>query len=127
MKVARDVMGPALVVGPELSVAGLARLLVEKDADGVCVVEGDRVVGVATAMDLVFREKEVHGPTVVAIWDLVLPLGLSRTRREVEKSAAADVGGLMTRDVVSVGADTPLPEVAARMVDEHLSYVPVLD
>lgn len=126
-KVAREVMEPALVVGPELSIGGLARLLVDKDADGVCVIEGGNLVGVATAMDLVYREKEIHGPTVVAVWDLVLQLGFARAQREAEKIGAADVGGLMTREVVTVTGDTPLVEVATRMVEDHLSLVPVLE
>jgi CBS domain-containing protein len=127
MKCARDVMEPALVVSPELSIAGLARLLVERDADGVCVLEGDRLVGVATAMDLVYREKEVHPPAAVAVFDLVLQWGIGRTQRELEKIGASDVAGLMTRAVVTVHPDTTLTEVATRMVEEHLSLVPVLD
>lgn len=126
-KTARDVMEPALVVAPELPIAELARLLVERDTDGVCVVEGGQLVGVATAMDLVYREKEIHGPAVVAVWDLVLPLGLGRAQREAEKIAAVDVSGLMTREVVTVSADAPLTEVADRMVVDHLSLVPVLE
>jgi CBS domain-containing protein len=127
MKVARDVMEPALVVPPDLPIAELARLLLENDADGVCVVEGGALVGVATAMDLVYREKEIAGPTVVAIWDLVLPLGLQKARREAQKVGAADVRGLMTREVVTATGDEPLQHVATRMVDEHLSLVPVLE
>jgi CBS domain-containing protein len=127
MKHARDVMEPALVVRPDLPIADLARLLLEHDADGVCVVDGGRLLGVATAMDLVFREKEIAGPGVVAIWDLVLPIGLRRAQREAEKVSAADVQGLMTRDVVTTTGDESLQHVATRMLDEHLSLVPVLD
>jgi CBS domain-containing protein len=127
MKHARDVMEPALIVRPELPIADLARLLLEHDADGVCVVDGGRLVGVATAMDLVYREKEVAGPAVMAIWDLVLPMGVRRAQREAAKATAADVGGLMTRDVVTTTGDGELQHVATRMVDEHLSLVPVLE
>lgn len=127
MKHARDVMEPALVVRPDLPICDLARLLLEEETDGVCVVEGGRLVGVATKMDLVFREKEIAGPGVVAIWDLVLPIGQRRARREAAKAAAADVRGLMTREVVTTTADAELQQVANRMIDEHLALVPVLE
>lgn len=125
---ARDLMEPARTVSPELSIPGLARRLLELEVDGVCVVDaGDRLVGVVTAMDLVFREREIHPPVTIAILDLVLQLGRGRTERELAKIAAVSVSELMTRDVVTVGPDTPLPEVASRMVDQHLSLVPVVD
>lgn len=127
MRVAADVMEPAREVPPDLSIPAVARILVEEDLDGVCVVDEGRLVGVVTAMDLVFRERKVRTPVVVALLDAVLSFGADRTRKDLEKIGAVRVSGLMTPDPVTVGPATPLDEVATRMVDEHLSVVPVLD
>ena len=128
MKVARDVMEPAALVPSSLDVAELARRMLASDVEGVCVVEeGDRLVGVVTGMDLVFREKKVHPPVTFALLDLVLSFGTRRTERELEKMAAVTVAELMTREVTTALPDTPIDEVATRMVEDHLSMIPVLE
>jgi CBS domain-containing protein len=127
MQHARDVMVPARTVEPELDIPGLARLLLDEDLDGVCVVQGDALVGVVTAMDLVFRSKKVHPPVTFALLELVLELGRRRTEKELAKITAATVGGLMTGEVVTVAPDTPLDEIASHMVEQHLTLLPVLD
>src|SRR5262249_3456011 len=80
-----------------------------------------------TAMDLVFREKRVHTPTPITILDVVLLFGVSRTEHELQKMSASRVGELMTRGPYTVGPDAALDEIATRMVDGHLSLVPVVD
>jgi CBS domain-containing protein len=121
-------MEPAATVGVELDLAGLAQRLLAADVEGVCVVDpSERLIGVVTGMDLVFREKKVHPPATVALLDLVLTFGAKRTERELEKMAALTVGQLMTRAVVTAVPDTPLDELATRMVDDHLSLIPILD
>ncbi|HMV67448.1 MAG TPA: CBS domain-containing protein [Myxococcota bacterium] len=129
MSVARDVIDPdALVVGPDERVVDLARRLYETRADGACVVDGGRVVGVVTTMDVLFRARRLHTPPVFVLMDLVIPLGNPwAMQRERDKVVAATVAGLMTRDPVTVGPDEPLDAVASRMIDEHLSLVPVVE
>lgn len=128
MKVARDVMEPAALVSPSLDVTELARHMLASDVEGVCVVGADgRLVGVVTGMDLVFREKKVHPPVMVALLDIVLSFGAKRTQRELEKMAAMTVDHLMTREVVSGLPETPIDEVATWMVEQHLSMIPILD
>lgn len=124
---ARDILEPAATVPPTTTLPDLARDLLELDTEAVCVIEGDRLVGVVTGMDLVYREKRVQLPVPIVVLDLVFQLGARRAEREIEKISAVTVGELMTRDVVTVGPDTPVDEIAAKMVEQHLSMVPVLD
>ena len=70
-------------VTADMKVSDLARGLLEHGADGAVVVDGRKVVGVVTAMDLVFQEKQVHLPTFIAFMDAVLPLGTRRTEAEL--------------------------------------------
>jgi CBS domain-containing protein len=128
MKTARQLMDEPVVVGPHTSLRELAARLLETRADGACVVEAGRLVGVVTTMDLIFREKKVHLPTLFTLLDAVIPLGsFDRVDAEVARIAAANVGELMTRDVVTVGPDTPLDELATRMVEDSLTLLPVVD
>jgi predicted transcriptional regulator len=129
MKTARDVMEPpSFTVEPGMPVAELARILHDRQLDGVCVVQDGALVGVVTAMDLVFKEKRLHLPTMIYFLDIWFPLELpGRQQHEAEKIAAAKVDTLMTRDVVTAAPGTPLEEVASWMVEQHLSLVPVVE
>lgn len=126
---ARDVLdADAIVVPPHTPVMALARQLHAARADGACVVEDGRVVGVVTTMDLLFRARRLHTPSVFVLMDLVIPLSNPwALQREQEKVIAATAGELMTRDVVAVGPDEPLDAIASRMIDEHLTLVPVVE
>ena len=128
MKTARDLLDPhPLVVGPDLPVAELARQLLAAHADGACVLRDGRLVGVVTSMDLVFREKRVHLPTFVALMDLVIPLGVREAEAELHKVAGGRVAEIMSAAPVTVGPDARLDEIAALMVEQHLTLVPVVE
>jgi CBS domain-containing protein len=125
---ARDLMVPPTTTRPDQPLADLARTLLDSDQDAVCVVDDDgALVGVVTGMDLVYREKRVHLPTTLVVWELVLQLGARRTERDLEKIAAARVDQLMTRDVVTAAPDTPLDLLATQMVEQHLSVLPIVE
>ena len=127
MRHATDAMHPAVPLPPSTSIPDLAKTLLQADADGVCVVDGDgRLLGVVTAMDLVFREAPVHAPTYVALFDLVLGFGQKQTKRDLARIRAQTVGELMTTEVRVATPQTPLVEVAGWMRDEHLSMIPVV-
>lgn len=129
MKSAAQIMHtPAPTVTPDTSAQELYTFLTSKGLDGVCVVEGDKLVGVVTSMDLVFREKKVHMPTFFFFLDAVIPLGdPRRTYEEVTKIAGSRAGDLASTRVVTVAPDTHVDDVASLMVDKHLSVVPVVD
>lgn len=129
MKKVADVMErDVLTVSPDIGVQELARRMLEHDTDGAAVMEGGRLVGVVTAMDLVFREKNVHLPTVFAFMDVLIPLESgSRTKKELEKIAAIDVRHIMTADPFTTTLDATVREVATRMVEDHVGFVPVID
>ncbi len=129
MATALDAKDEALVtVSPDLAVDALAAKLDESGQPGAVVVEGGTMVGVVTEMDLVFRNKNVHLPTIVAILDAVIKIDPGgRAKAELHKATGTRVADLMTRDVISATPDTPLSEVADWMVDKGLSLVPILD
>ncbi len=117
-----------LTVVPERSIRDLVEMLLREHADGVCVVEDGRLVGVVTAMDLVFQEKQVHLPSVLAIMDFVIPLEPpDRLRHELEKISASRVRDIMTEHPVSVGPEATMAEIASLMVDKHITVLPVVE
>lgn len=126
MQYAHEIMDRSpLTVAQDLEVGELAQWLLETRADGAIVVDGRTVLGVVTAMDLVFQEKRVQLPTLVAFMDAVLPLGTRRTEAELAKITGATVGEIMTTPAVTVPFDTPLGRIATQMVEQHHTLVPV--
>jgi CBS-domain-containing membrane protein len=127
---ARDVMTREVVsVTPDTAIEELAQLLVGKKVSAVPVVEKDgKLVGIISEGDLLQRDKPLHIPTVISIFDWVLYLESSKKfETEVKKITALKVGELCTRDVMTCTPDTPLTEVAQLMVNRHVHLVPVVD
>lgn len=127
MTTAGEIMDPRPgVVDRELPVAALAELLLQSGQEGVCVVEDGALVGVVTAMDLVYKEKNVHLPTIFAFMDAVIPVGWKRAEAELEKIAGLTVGEIMTADPVTVPPEADLHTVATLMVERRISMLPVV-
>lgn len=116
-----------LVVSPDMRVQQLAAQLLDRRAEGACVVSNGRLVGVVTAMDLVFKEKNLHLPTFFTFMEAVIPLGMHRAEEEVEKMAGLTVGEIMTDKPIVVGPGDNLHTIATLMVEKQLSMVPVVE
>lgn len=117
-----------LTVVPNRSVRDLAELLLRERSDGACVIEHGRLVGVVTTMDLVFQEKRVHLPSILTLMDFAIPLEPpERLREELDKISGTTVADIMSRQPIFATPDTPMSEVASRMVDQHLTIVPVVE
>ncbi len=125
---ARDVMNIAPTVTPSTSIKELAKMLLNTGLDGACVVEKERLVGVVTAMDLIFQKKRVHLPSFFTFLDALIPLeSPSRLEEELRKLAGSTVADIMTTSIRTVSSHTPLDEVAQLMVEHHLTILPVID
>ena len=126
MKYANDIMSPdPVVVDPDLPVRDLARLLLERKIDGVCVVSDGKVQGVVTVMDLIFQERKVQLPNIFSFVDDVLHGNPQRTEEDLDKVTGSKVSDIMTKGAKTVQFDSPLDEVASLMVDNHVTIVPV--
>ena len=127
MRTAETFMQSAVSVDPDTTVAELASLLLDTWIDGVCVIEEGKLVGVVTVMDLLFKRKRVHPPTVLPVLDALIPLGrMADFRHELEKIGAGTVRGIMSHPAIVVGPGAELDEVATLMVERHLTLLPVV-
>lgn len=127
MQFAHEIMDRDFLRVPvDMAVGELAALLLKHNADGACVVDGERLIGVVTTMDLVFQEKQVHLPSFITLMEMVIPLGGERARKELEKVTGGTVAEIMSKDPGTVAWDAPLSDVATLMVEKHYTLVPVL-
>lgn len=103
MKVSELPPGRLVSVGPESTLAEVARLMRVDDSDSVAVISDGRLIGIVTEHDL-----------VRAMADGVNP-----------KKAKA--GQLMSTDPVTVGVDEDVAVVAVKMMRLDIRHLPVVD
>ncbi len=95
---------PVATVTPEASVREAARRMRERRVAALLVMEGERLVGIVTERDIVFR--------VVA---------------EGRDPAAVTVAEIMTRDPVTARPDERAIDALTKMREGHFRHLPVVD
>jgi CBS domain-containing protein len=104
-----------------------ARLLFDNRWAGAPVLDGGVLVGVLSLTDVLAQERSVHAPTPLIIFDALLYLGTRRFEKELRKITAMTVGEAMTSPPRTVSPHTTVADIAAMMIDDGLSTVPVVD
>ena len=115
-------------LGRESTVEEAIKLFTEARISGAPVVEGNRLVGIITEGDLIFRDAEVKAPGFLDILGGIVPLGnIEEYRREALKSAGVIVGEVMTDDPVTVSPEATLAETATLMAERRKKILPVVE
>jgi CBS domain-containing protein len=115
-------------LSPQDTVERAIKLFAESRISGAPVLENGRLVGIVTEGDLIFRDAEIKAPGFLDILGGIIPLGSwEEYREETLKSAGVTVGEVMTRDVVTVSPQTPLPEAATAMARRRIKLLPVVE
>lgn len=120
----RDVMTKDVVtIGPDASLKDVAAALAERRISGVPVVDADgQVVGVVSEADILVKERTVERERGGLIGWL-----LERDDELERKLAARTAAEAMTSPAVVVDADRALGEAAARMLDDGVNRLPVME
>ncbi len=125
-----DIMTQSVItVKRETSVKELARILTHHNISGAVVVDDeDKVIGIVTESDLIFQNKKLHIPSVIAILDSYFFLeNPGKMEQEIQKMAGATVGDIFSGDVITVQEDTTITEIATIMSERHVHTLPVLN
>lgn len=130
MLTAREIMSAKVyTVTPETSIDDLARTFLETGVSTLPVVDAaGQLVGIVSETDLVERDKPLHIPTVVAIFDTVIYLEREQKfREEVRRITARAVGEICAREVVTCTPEASVAEIAALMTERKVHLIPVID
>jgi CBS domain-containing protein len=128
LKAAQFMAKQFLAISPEMSVEELARLLLRKDVTGAVIVDKKgKLLGVVTEGDLIAKEKNLHLPTVVSIFDSVIYLETSEHfKGELHRMVATRVEDIYTRNPVTVEMDSSLSDIATVMSEKKIHFLPVM-
>jgi len=118
-----------LTITPDMGVDELARLFTRKHISGAVVVnKKGKLLGVVTESDLIAKEKNLHLPTVVSIFDAVIYLESSdHFKEELQRMLASQVEDIYSRDPITIIADTNLADIATLMTEDGVHFLPVME
>ncbi len=130
MRTAKDIMtSPAITIGPDADITEAAKILLDRDINGLPVVDDSgRVAGIICQSDLVRMQKSLPIPSLFTLLDGFVPLSTTALlETEVKRIAASKVADAMTRKVESISPDTGVDVIATLMVDKQFHTLPVVD
>jgi CBS domain-containing protein len=130
MKTVADIMTKDVVtVTRETTVRELAQIFETRHFGSLPVVDGTGcLTGIVTASDLIEQGRSLHIPTVISLFDWVIPLEGERSlERDLLKMTAQTTGEICATDVITV-APTDLVSTAADTMSIHkLHALPVVE
>ena len=127
---ASDIMSTDVItVKKDTSLKDLAAILYKNHINGVPVVDDDGLLlGIICESDLIRKDKKLHIPTVVAIFDAVVYLESPKSiEKEFKRISATTVEDLYSKKTITVDEKTPIDEIATIMTQKKIYTVPVMD
>ena len=126
---AKDIMNTDVVtVSPDMTVEELGRLFITKRISGVPVVDQDNnMIGIVTENDLIKQNKRLHIPTLLRLFDALVPLqSFKSVEEEIKVMAATTISQIYTKEVISVEPEASLQDIATIMAEKGIHTLPVL-
>lgn len=127
MKVAEIMTKKVISVKPDTSVKEVAKILFSKNLTGVPVEDSGKLIGIITEADLVMRQAPVHMPSYIELLDSFIYLERPKhLKEEIDKVLGTTASDIMTKNVVTVEADSSVEDLADLIRDKHINPVPVM-
>ncbi|MHB1253988.1 MAG: CBS domain-containing protein [Candidatus Humimicrobiaceae bacterium] len=126
---AKDIMTKKVItINQDASIKELSELLLENNISGVPVVDNDgEIVGIATEGDIIVKDTNLHFPRYFKLLDSIIYLeSLTEFKNSLKKHFATRVSEIMTSDIISCTAQTPVDDIANMMVENKINRIPVL-
>jgi CBS domain-containing protein len=130
MKTASDIMTQDVVtVNKNQPIGDLSKIFIENHFNGVPVLDNTgKVVGVVTQGDLIEQNKNLHIPTVIALFDAVLFLESEKKfEDDLKKLTGSKIEDIYHKNLITVSPDTDLNEIITLMAEKNIHTLPVLD
>ena len=130
MQTVADIMTKDVITVSRVTTVRELAEIFEKNKFGSMPVldEGGKLVGIVTASDLVEQGRSLHIPTVISLFDWVIPLGGERSlERELNKMTAQTAGEICSAEVLTVAPSDPVSKAADIMSDHKLHSLPVVE
>ena len=130
MQTVGDIMTKEVItVQDSTTVREMAEIFDKTRFGSLPLVDDDgNLTGIVTASDLIEQGRPLHIPTVISLFDWVIPLeGERALERDLQRITAQTAAELAARDVVTVAATDPVSAAAEIMSSRKLHALPVVN
>ncbi|MDI6689996.1 MAG: CBS domain-containing protein [Actinomycetota bacterium] len=117
---AKDIMTRKVItIKRETSVKEIIDILLKNRITGVPVVDDEnKIVGIVSESDLIYKETSMP---ISDYWT-----DRKKFKNEYWKIKSTKAEEIMTTDVICVGGDTPVEEIATLMIEKRIKRLPVV-
>lgn len=130
MQTISDIMTKEVItVQGSTTVREMAEIFDKKGFGSLPLVDEDgNLTGIVTASDLIEQGRPLHIPTVISLFDWVIPLESEHSlERDLKRISAQTAAELAATDVVTVAATDLVSAAAEIMSRRKLHALPVVD
>lgn len=130
MITAKEIMTTEVItVTKKTPIKELSDLFIKHKVNGFPVLDdSDQLIGIVTEKNLIEQSKNLHIPTVIALFDAVIYLESGKKFEEqVKRYNATQVGDIFTANVVTISPDAGINEIASLMAEKSVHSIPVMD
>jgi CBS domain-containing protein len=101
---------------------------VRKNISGAPVVDTKgKLLGLVLEESLIFQDKKVHLPTVVAVLNGFLTFGEEKYEQEMNKIVARTAEGIMDENPLVLSPRVDITDAATLVVEKNIHYFPVVE
>ena len=117
-----------ITVTPATTIEDLAHILIKHNISGAPVVNDEgALIGIVTENDLISKNKRLHIPTVMRLFDAYIMLESPATiEKEIKRMAAVTVNDILVKDPVTVSEENSVEEIATIMSEKKTYLIPVV-
>ena len=128
MKASQIMSKNVITVKRDTTIEDIAHILTNNNISGVPVVDDEnKVVGMVTEKDLLYKDIEPHFPPVIEILGgLIFLKGVKKYNEELRKLVATKAEDIMTKDTITVEEDMTVGRIAELMIEKEVNRLPVL-
>lgn len=126
---AKDIMTKEVIkVKQDTTIEEVIKLVLEHNISGLPVVDEDnKVIGIITEGDLIYRSKKLHIPTFFTLLDSYIFLeNPKKLEEQLKKMTGYKVKDVMTENVITVDQEESIEEITTIMTNKNINRVPVL-
>jgi len=130
MITAKEIMTEEVItVTKNTSIKELSDMFIKHKVNGFPVLDKNgQLAGIVTEENLIEQNKNLHIPTVIALFDAVIYLESGKKfEEEIERFNATQVKDIYTSNVVTIPSDATIHEIASLMAEKNVHSIPVVD
>lgn len=127
MKVKDIMTSDVIVCEAKTPVKTVAQKLVRHNITGMPVVKGDEIIGIITEGDVIMQKAKLHIPNYINVLSSFLYLeDPAEVEEELRRILGMEAEQLMTKEVITIGPEESVEELATIFEHEHVNPIPVV-